>query len=135
MNTPSPHPAADACPRLRTALLSLHRTLVDLERRDYEKHHGQQSAGQFLQLMAYGESMRWLEPLSRLIVLLDEAIDPKSALDMAPSVVAQRVRELLRLDREQPGEFAARYIQHFDNSPDLAVQHAGLLRAMADWRI
>ena len=95
MNTPSPHPAADACPRLRTALLSLHRTLVDLERRDYEKHHGQQSAGQFLQLMAYGESMRWLEPLSRLIVLLDEAIDPKSAIDMAPSVVAQRVRELL----------------------------------------
>lgn len=124
---------SDECAQLRTALLGLHRTLVDLERRDYEKQHGQQSAGQFLQLMAYDESMRWLEPLSRLIVMLDEALDSqgKGTDSVAPTVVAQRVRDLLRLNREEPGEFGARYLHHFDQSPDLAVEHAGLLRALS----
>ncbi|CAN7370194.1 hypothetical protein [Acidovorax sp. LjRoot194] len=124
---------SDECAQLRTALLGLHRTLVDLERRDYEKQHGQQSAGQFLQLMAYDESMRWLEPLSRLIVMLDEALDAqgKGTDSVAPTVVAQRVRDLLRLNREEPGEFGARYLHHFDQSPDLAVEHAGLLRALS----
>ena len=132
MTTPNPAPS-DECAQLRTALLGLHRTLVDLERRDYEKQHGQQSAGQFLQLMAYDESMRWLEPLSRLIVMLDEALDAqgKGTDSVAPTVVAQRVRDLLRLNREGPGEFGARYLHHFDQSPDLAVEHAGLLRALS----
>ncbi|KQO19945.1 hypothetical protein [Acidovorax sp. Leaf78] len=131
MTTLNPAPS-DECAQLRTALLGLHRTLVDLERRDYEKQHGQQSAGQFLQLMAYDESMRWLEPLSRLIVMLDEALDAqgKGTDSVAPTVVAQRVRDLLRLNREEPGEFGARYLHHFDQSPDLAVEHAGLLRAL-----
>ena len=31
---------ADTCKTLRSALLDLHRGLVDLERRDYEKRHG-----------------------------------------------------------------------------------------------
>ena len=124
----------DACAQLRTALLGLHRTLVELERRDCEKQHGQQSAGQFLQLMAYDESMRWLEPLSRLIVMLDEALDAKGTdadSAAAPAVVAQRVRDLLRLNREAPSEFGQRYLHHFDQSPDLAVQHAGLLQALS----
>jgi len=131
MTTPNPA-RSDECAQLRTALLGLHRTLVELERRDYEKQHGQQSAGQFLQLMAYDESMRWLEPLSRLIVMLDEALDAqgKGTDSVTPTVVAQRVRDLLRLDRDQPGEFGARYLHHFDQSPDLAVEHAGLLRAL-----
>ncbi|MFI8618031.1 hypothetical protein ACIGHN_21255 [Acidovorax sp. NPDC077693] len=131
MTTPN-HAPSDECAQLRTALLGLHRTLVELERRDYEKQHGQQSAGQFLQLMAYDESMRWLEPLSRLIVMLDEALDAqgKGIDSVAPTVVAQRVRDLLRLGRDQPGEFGARYLHHFDQSPDLAVEHAGLLRAL-----
>ena len=131
MTTPN-HAPSDECAQLRIDLLGLHRTLVELERRDYEKQHGQQSAGQFLQLMAYDESMRWLEPLSRLIVMLDEALDAqgKGIDSVAPTVVAQRVRDLLRLDRDQPGEFGARYLHHFDQSPDLAVEHAGLLRAL-----
>jgi len=118
------------CARVRTALLKLHRTLVGLERQLYEKVHGRQSAGDFLQVMAYDESMRWLEPLSRLIVMLDEALDEKSTVDMAPHVVAARALELLKLDRQRTDEFSSRYLQYFDRSPDLVVEHTTLVRLL-----
>jgi len=111
-------------------LLKLHRTLVGLERQLYEKVHGRQSAGDFLQVMAYDESMRWLEPLSRLIVMLDEALDEKSTVDMAPHVVAARALELLKLDRQRTDEFSSRYLQYFDRSPDLVVEHTTLVRLL-----
>lgn len=118
------------CIRVRAALLKLHRTLVDLERQHYEKVHGRQSAGDFLQVMAYDESMKWLEPLSRLIVMLDEALDEKRTIDTAPHVVAARALELLKLDRERADAFSTRYRHHFDLSPDLAVEHASLVQLL-----
>lgn len=72
MNTETHSHRAEHCARIRTALLNLHRTLVELERREYEKVYGHQSAGDFLQVMAFDDSMKWLEPLSRIIVMLEK---------------------------------------------------------------
>ncbi|UXH79981.1 hypothetical protein [Roseateles amylovorans] len=120
----------DACKTLRITLLDLHRSLVDLERRQYEKQHGQQGAGDFLQVMAYAEEMRWLEPLSRLIVMLDEALDGDGDSDATPLMVAQRARELISLDRESTEAFMARYAAHFDASPALVGTHARVVAAL-----
>lgn len=122
------HP--DDCKTLRTALLDLHRGLVDLERRRYEKTHGQQGAGDFLQVMAYGEEMRWLEPLSRLIVMLDEALDGEGGEAATPLAVAQRARELISLDRDAADGFKSRYVDHFDASPDFVPVHARAVAAL-----
>lgn len=126
--------ATDHCTRLRTALLSLHQKLIDLERGDYEKRNGPQSAGEFLQVMAYGDEMAWLEPLSRLIVMLDEALSPNGDATLTPAVVAARVRELLTWEtsRDGLGDFTSRYVERFDRSPDLAVLHAEVLRTLRD---
>jgi hypothetical protein len=118
--------ANERCQALRRALIELHRTLIDQERRMYETLHGTQSAGQFLQFVAFSEQMRWLEPLSRVIVMLDEGLDGDEAAPTA-DVVAERVRELLRLDRSSADGFTTRYIAHFDNSPDLAGAHAQVM--------
>ena len=120
----------DACKQLRKALLDLHRVLVDLERRNYEKQHGRQSAGDFLQVMAYGDEMRWLEPLSRLIVMLDEALDGAAEADVAAGAVAQRARQLLSLDRDSTDVFSTHYIEHFDSAAELAQAHTQVLRAL-----
>ncbi|OXI33412.1 hypothetical protein CFB84_38925 [Burkholderia aenigmatica] len=110
----------------------MHRTLVELERREYEKTHGHQSAGDFLQVMAFDDSMKWLEPLSRLIVMLDEALDQEGELELTPTVVVARTRELLKLDRASTDAFATRYLYHFDNSADLAVDHTALLKLIGN---
>jgi hypothetical protein len=115
------------CRALRTALLELHRLLLDLERRHYEKAHGAQNAGDFLQVVAFSDEMRWLEPLSRLIVMLDEALDLDGDAALTPAAVASRLRELLTLDRSGDGSFAARYTEHVDTSPELVHRHAQVL--------
>lgn len=118
------------CQRLRGALLDLHRELVELERREYEKWHGRQSAGDFLQVLAYGDELRWLEPLSRLIVMLDEALDGKADATLTPAAVSRRAQELLRLDREAGEGYAQRYAHHFDHSPELAAAHMAVLAVL-----
>ncbi|MBB3293634.1 hypothetical protein FUT87_01465 [Mitsuaria sp. TWR114] len=120
----------DTCQQLRRALLDLHRALVDLERGDFEKQHGPQSAGEFLQVMAFSEDMRWLEPLSRLITMLDEAIDGAADAAATPRAVAQRARDLLGLDRDSADPFKQRYAQRFDQSPPLVHAHTAAIAAL-----
>nr|WP_297524905.1 hypothetical protein [uncultured Roseateles sp.] len=120
----------DACHQLRRSLLDLHRALVDLERGDYQKAHGPQSSGEFLQVMAFGEEMKWLEPLSRLITMLDEAIDGAADAKETPLPVAQRLRGLLSLDRDSADPFMRRYAERFDQSPELVHAHSGVIAAL-----
>lgn len=120
----------DTCKTLRTALLDLHRDLVELERRDYEKTHGRQGAGDFLQVMAYSEEMRWLEPLSRLIVMLDEALDGAADAAATPLAVAQRARDLIGLDRDSADAFKTHYAERFDTAPTLVATHTRVLAAL-----
>ncbi|MBO9685949.1 hypothetical protein [Roseateles chitosanitabidus] len=122
--------STQACQQLRSSLLDLHRGLVDLERGDYEKTHGPQSAGEFLQVMAFGDEMRWLEPLSRLITMLDEAIDGAADADETPLAVAQRARDLLSLDRDSAEDFKQRYARRFDQSPALVQAHTQVIAAL-----
>ncbi|WP_343640529.1 hypothetical protein [Roseateles sp.] len=122
--------STDACHQLRRSLLELHRALVELERGDYQKTHGPQSAGEFLQVLAFSDEMRWLEPLSRLITMLDEAIDGLADAGATPLPVAQRARDLLSLDRDSEDPFKRRYAQRFDQSPALVQAHASTLAAL-----
>ena len=102
----------------RTALLALHRTLVEAERRDYEKAHGRVSGGDFLQALIHDQAFAWLAPLTRLIARVDEVED-------AATVLAA-IRALLSL-RPEGSEFQRRYAQRIDQDPDIAVAH-GILR-------
>src|SRR5258708_7909259 len=66
---------------VRHALLTLHKALVDSERITYEKTVGPiRSPNQFLQLLTTDPWFAWLQPLSQLIVSMDEALDPKEQL-------------------------------------------------------
>ena len=66
---------------IRLALLSLHKALVDAERVSYEKTVGTiQSPTHFLNLLTSDPWFAWLQPLSRLIVTLDERLDDVARL-------------------------------------------------------
>ena len=68
----------------RRALLVLHKALVDSERISYEKTIGAiRSPNQFLQLLLTDPWFAWLQPLSQLIVSMDEALDAKEPLTAA----------------------------------------------------
>src|ERR1700749_2766790 len=81
---------------VRHALLALHKTLVDSERVTYEKTVGAiRSPNQFLQLMTTGPWFAWVQPMSQLIVSMDEALDAKEPLTAATVDAAVKEANLL----------------------------------------
>jgi hypothetical protein len=117
---------------VRPPLLDLHRRLLEAERADMERFQGRLSNAEFLQIATGGIRMGWLQPLSELIVELDEALvaepgdedapDPQAILDRARSLVAP------------PGEatpFGRRYLNVLQRDPGVVLAHAELVRALA----
>jgi hypothetical protein len=110
---------------LRSALLGLHKSLVDSERVEYEKVIGKiQSPNHFLQLLTTDPWFAWLSPLSKLIVSIDEALDAKEPLlaKNADGFVQQANRLLVA---SETGEgFASHYHEALQRDPDVVLAHS-----------
>ena len=107
---------------LRSALLDLHKSLVESERVEYEKVMGKiQSPNHFLQLLTTDPWFAWLSPLSKLIVSIDEALDSKEAL--TPSGVegfAVQADRLLVASETGEG-FSSHYHEALQRDPDVIL--------------
>jgi hypothetical protein len=98
----------------RSALLSLHRALLEFERRAYEKVHGRATGAQFLEAVLRDPALAWLAPLTALVARVDEPGDGREA------------RALL----SGPGEFSARCAARVQLSPEVAFAHAAARYAL-----
>jgi hypothetical protein len=103
----------------RAALLELHKTLLEVERRDYEKEHGRLTPQQFLDALLHNPTFAWLQPLTTLLVTLDEVEDESLA----------QLRSVLDAS-EQPDEFQQKYTAALQRSPELAYAHGVVMRAL-----
>ena len=111
--------------QLRTALLDLHKALVDSERVRYEKTFGAiQSPYQFLQLLTGDPWFAWLHPLSQLIVAMDEALDEKEPLTPAGVEVLVDQTRLMLVTSETGDGFANEYFDALQRDPDVVLAHA-----------
>jgi len=107
---------------IRSALLTLHRELVDLERRHYEKTHGRMASADFLQALINEPAFAWLAPLTTLIVRLEELAEGEDA-----DVLVAEARRLLAPGRRA---FHTRYAEHVQESPEVAFAHGAAVRAL-----
>jgi hypothetical protein len=117
---------------VRQALLALHKTLVDSERVTYEKTVGAiRSPNQFLQLLTTDPWFAWLQPLSQLIVSMDEAMDAKEPLtDQAVDAVVKAANVLLAPSEIGEG-FAHHYFDALQRDPDVVIAHAEAMKLLA----
>jgi hypothetical protein len=60
--------------QLRRSLLHLHKTLLDMERADFERLSGRLTSGELLQLVINHEQFAWLRQISALVVQMDEML-------------------------------------------------------------
>src|SRR5205085_2759825 len=89
---------AETLKNARDILLKLHKAMVDLEREMYEGIHGQQTPGQFLNLLLEDDDLAWLRKFSMLIVEIDEMFDLKDGVtDELLDANLQKVRELVQM--------------------------------------
>src|SRR5690349_20943865 len=74
------NPARQKMVALRVTLLKLHKTLLDMERREYERTNGHVSTGELFRLVIDHEQFAWLHNLSEFVVRLDETLAGEEAV-------------------------------------------------------
>lgn len=127
MESPEPllDPARQRLAALRDTLLTLHKALLDSERTAYELSHGPvASPGAFLQLVIGDPWFAWLQPLTSLIVQIDETLAAKRP-PAAPRDFERLIddmRALLAPPREANG-FWRRYATAMQRDPAVEVLH------------
>src|SRR6201984_2655806 len=73
---------------LRGALLRLHKSLLDMERRDYEREHGAVNVGELFRLVVDDSQFSWLHNITEFVVRIDEALTGKAPIGPADSATA-----------------------------------------------
>jgi hypothetical protein len=119
---------------LRHGLLRLHKLLLDLERRDFERARGPiGNSYEFLQLVLKDPWFDWLHRLSELIVQIDESLDTR---DQEAPMTDQDGKELLERARtllapsESGSQFQKNYFLALQQSPDVVLLHSEIMRML-----
>ena len=117
--------------QLRNALLDLHKTLVDAERVSYEKTIGPiKSPNHFLQLLTGDPWFAWLQPLSQLIVAMDEALEEKEPLTDAGVEALVNQTRLLLVATETGEGFSRHYDDALQRDPDVVLAQAQVAKLL-----
>jgi hypothetical protein len=117
---------------LRNTLLDLHKKLVDSERVTYEQTVGPiQSPNQFLQLLTRDPWFAWLQPLSQLIVAMDEALEEKKnpLPDATAEALSNQARQMLVATETGEG-FSKHYYDALQREPDVVLAHAEVAKLL-----
>jgi hypothetical protein len=124
---------AEAIEELRAAqpvLLTLHKALLDAERAQVESVHGAMSGAEFLQLVSDPVRYGWLKPFSRLIVAIDDALNPREQAELVPpDELLDQARELVLPPREDT-PFGRRYRSLLQKDPALVMAHSRVADAL-----
>jgi hypothetical protein len=110
---------------LHSALVKLHKALLDSEKIEYEKNVGSiRSPNHFFQLLTSDPYFAWLRPISQLIVAIDETLDEKEPLtnDSVDSLMRQSV--FLLVPAQSTGDFAEHYVAALQRDPRVILAHA-----------
>ncbi len=138
MTDTTPPAAEHASPELRawladvrTALLRLHKHLLDAERIRYERTQGRIEGGlAYLQLLTTDPWFAWLRPIGKLIVDVDEAVDARTPL-LRVDVHAFRDRVLALTAIEPEGtQYQKEYDDAVQATPEVLIAHVALVRLL-----
>jgi hypothetical protein len=121
---------------VRTALLRLHKTLLDFERQAYERDHGTiGNSYEFLQLAMSDRWFAWLRQLSELIVEMDELLAAKETPSENMGVALIRQATILLTPTESGSEFQKKYFAAMQQSPEVVVAHSEFAKALGPARL
>ncbi len=120
---------------LRNALLHLHKSLVESERASYEQTVGAiPSPNHFLKLLTTDPWFAWLQPLSQLIVTMDETLESKDSVKDADAHALVKQSKQLLVASEAGEGFARHYFDALQRDPDVVMAHADAARIFSGRR-
>ena len=114
---------------LRLGLMRLHKTLLEMERINYEKVSGRVNSGELLQMVVSHPQFGWLRIISALVVEIDEILngeDPVKTSDFAE--LTSQARRLLTAPEN--AEFKTKYEAALQNEPAVVMAHANVMQLL-----
>ena len=117
---------------LRLALLRVHKTLLDMERREYERANGHVSTGELFRLVIDHEQFAWLHNLSEFVVRLDETLSAEEAVTENETHSAIMLARKMFAPSESGDAFQKRYFDAIQRDPAVVMEHAELARLFAN---
>jgi hypothetical protein len=114
---------------LRRTLLHLHKTLLDMERADFERDFGRLTSGELLQLVINHAQFAWLRLISALVVQLDEMLsnEEPATLNDAENLFAQ-ARLLIISPRDDA--FREKYQAALQREPAAVMAHSAVVELL-----
>ncbi len=113
---------------LRQALLQLHKSLLEMERRKYEKEHGLVSAGELFRLVVDDGQFSWLHNISEFVVRIDEALASDEGVSETDAHVAISLARKIFAPTENGDSFQKKYFDAIQSDPAVVMEHAELVR-------
>jgi hypothetical protein len=113
---------------LREALLRLHKTLLDMERRDYERAHGAVTTGELFRLVVDDPQFSWLHNISEFVVGIDETLAGEAPVTPEDAHVSILLARKLFAPTESGDGFQKKYYDAIQKDPAVVIEHAELAR-------
>jgi hypothetical protein len=125
------NPAREKMVQLRLTLLRIHKTLLDMERRDYERGNGKVNTGELFRLVIDHEQFAWLHNISEFVVRLDETLAGEVPVSAADTRSAFQLARKMFTPSESGDAFQKRYFEAIQKDPEVVMEHAELARLFA----
>jgi hypothetical protein len=128
--TPQPgdSPAREKLITLRDSLLRIHKTLLEMERRDYERSNGAVNAGELFRLVIDHEQFAWLHNISEFVVRIDETLAGEVPVVPADATTAITLARKMFAPTESGDAFQKKYYDAIQREPAVVIEHAELAR-------
>ncbi|MFI5057609.1 MAG: hypothetical protein ACHQLQ_05440 [Candidatus Acidiferrales bacterium] len=124
-------PAREKLVALRLALLRLHKTLLNMERREYERVNDYVSAGELFRLVIDHPQFAWLHNISEFVVRLDEALAAEAPITPQDTSSAIVLARKMFAPSESGDAFQKKYFDAIQLDPAVVMEHADLARLFA----
>src|SRR5436309_7592868 len=114
---------------VRVRLLHLHQTLLEIERKSFERTHGRVNSGELLQLVINHAQFAWLRMVSALVVQIDEMLDADEPVTNADVInLITGARQLLTGSDNK--EFSDKYHAALQYEPEVVMAHSALMKLL-----
>jgi len=126
------NPARQKLVALRVTLLRLHKALLEMERREYERTNGHVSTGELFRLVLDHEQFAWLHNLSEFVVRIDETLSAEEPVSEKDTHGAIMLAQKMFAPSESGDAFQKRYFDAIQRDPAVVMEHAELAKLFAN---
>ena len=113
--------------KIRNELLDLHKTLMNIERANYEAKFGKLTNMQLLNLLFEHQNFVWLREISILVADIDELFASKEEVNFENRFNLLKRSEKLFDESEENKDFKAKYKANLDTDTLVGTHHEKLI--------